>query len=174
MATHSSILAWRIPGMREPGGLPSMGSHRVRHDWSDLAAIHFWETTAGNLAQLNFVFNLLLWFMWLGYWRKWFSTAWLKHFEEIISVSRTLHTFLFSRVCPFSLKGETGNGEILTFKHRVLQKRKITKQQSQGQGVGLLQTCMAWFPASAFPRFENFIHLPGSCVLPKFRRLTNF
>ena len=32
MATHSSILAWRIPGMAEPGGLPSMGSHRVGHD----------------------------------------------------------------------------------------------------------------------------------------------
>ena len=38
MATHSSVLAWRIPGMGESGGLPSMGSHRVRHDWSDLAA----------------------------------------------------------------------------------------------------------------------------------------
>ena len=38
MATHSSVLAWRIPGMEEPGGLPSMGSHRVGHDWSDLAA----------------------------------------------------------------------------------------------------------------------------------------
>ena len=37
MATHSSILAWRIPGMREHGGLPSMQSHRVGHDWSDLA-----------------------------------------------------------------------------------------------------------------------------------------
>ena len=35
---HSSVLAWRIPGMGEPGGLLSMGSHRVRHDWSDLAA----------------------------------------------------------------------------------------------------------------------------------------
>ena len=32
MATHSSVLAWRIPGKEEPGGLPSMGSHRVRHD----------------------------------------------------------------------------------------------------------------------------------------------
>ena len=32
MATHSSVLAWRIPGMGEPGGLLSMGSHRVRHD----------------------------------------------------------------------------------------------------------------------------------------------
>ena len=32
MATHSSVLAWRIPGMGEPGGLPSVGSHRVGHD----------------------------------------------------------------------------------------------------------------------------------------------
>ena len=38
MATHSSVPAWRIPGTGEPGGLPSMGSHRVGHDWSDLAA----------------------------------------------------------------------------------------------------------------------------------------
>ena len=38
MATHSSVLAWRIPGAGEPGGLPSMGSHRVGHDCSDLAA----------------------------------------------------------------------------------------------------------------------------------------
>ena len=38
MATHSSVLAWRIPGTGEPGGLPSMGSHRVGHEWSDLAA----------------------------------------------------------------------------------------------------------------------------------------
>ena len=37
MATHSSVLAWRIPGTGEPGGLPSNGSHRVGHDWSDLA-----------------------------------------------------------------------------------------------------------------------------------------
>ena len=38
MATHSSVLAWRIPGTGEPGGLPSMGLHRVGHDCSDLAA----------------------------------------------------------------------------------------------------------------------------------------
>ena len=38
MATHSSVLAWRIPGTGELGGLPSMGSHRVGHGWSDLAA----------------------------------------------------------------------------------------------------------------------------------------
>ena len=43
MAAHSSVLAWRIPGTGEPGGLPSMGSHKVGHDWNDLAA-----AAAGN------------------------------------------------------------------------------------------------------------------------------
>ena len=38
MATHSSVLAWRIPGTGKPSGLLDMGSHRVGHDWSDLAA----------------------------------------------------------------------------------------------------------------------------------------
>ena len=47
MATHSSVLAWRIPGTAEPGGLLSMGTHRVRHDWSDLAA-----AAAGTLLNL--------------------------------------------------------------------------------------------------------------------------
>ena len=37
-AAHSSVLAWRIPGTGEPGGLPSVGLHRVRHDWSNLVA----------------------------------------------------------------------------------------------------------------------------------------
>ena len=38
MATHSSVLAWRISGTGQPGGLPSMGSHRFGHDWGNLAA----------------------------------------------------------------------------------------------------------------------------------------
>ena len=42
MATHSSVLAWRIPGMAEPGGLPSMGSHRVGQELSDLAGAAAW------------------------------------------------------------------------------------------------------------------------------------
>ena len=43
MATNSSILAWRIPWTEEPSGLLSMGSHRVEHDWSDLACMHAFE-----------------------------------------------------------------------------------------------------------------------------------
>ena len=54
MATHSSVLAWRIPGMGEPGGLPSLGSHRVRHDWSDSSS-NWWESPAyaRKVLQLN-------------------------------------------------------------------------------------------------------------------------
>ena len=56
MATHSSVLAWRIPGTGEPDGLPSMGSHRVGHNWSDLAAaagiIKFSEVK-GNVKTLR-------------------------------------------------------------------------------------------------------------------------
>ena len=44
VATHSSVVAWRIPGTGETGGLPSMGSHRVRQDWSDLAAAAVYKT----------------------------------------------------------------------------------------------------------------------------------
>ena len=47
MATRSSVLALRIPGTGEPGGLPSMGSHRVGHDWSDLAARSTWGFPGG-------------------------------------------------------------------------------------------------------------------------------
>ena len=49
MATHSSFLAWRIPGMGEPGWLPPMGSHRVGHDWSDLAAAAAAGSILGHL-----------------------------------------------------------------------------------------------------------------------------
>ena len=49
LATHSSVLAWRIPGTGEPGGLPSMGSHRVGHDWSDLAAAAATENIMRNV-----------------------------------------------------------------------------------------------------------------------------
>ena len=53
MATHSSVLAWKVPGMGEPGGLPSMGSHRVGHDWSDLAAAA--AAAEGNSYSKEFV-----------------------------------------------------------------------------------------------------------------------
>ena len=61
MATHSSILAWRIPWSKESGGLQSIGSQRVRHDWSDSAGMHtlhmtfrmFWEEALKSLVLHN-------------------------------------------------------------------------------------------------------------------------
>ena len=56
MATHSSVLAWRIPGTAEPGGLPSMGLHRVGHDWSDLAAAAAAYTPGENRQLVSYLF----------------------------------------------------------------------------------------------------------------------
>ena len=65
MATHSSVLAWRISGMGEPGGLSSMGLHRVRHKWSDLAAaamqycsLQHWALLSSHYIH-NWVLSLL-------------------------------------------------------------------------------------------------------------------
>ena len=55
MTTHSTVLAWRIPGMAEPGGLPSMGLQRVRHDWSDFT----WTSKAPP--RTIFFFNYFEW-----------------------------------------------------------------------------------------------------------------
>ena len=73
MTTHSSVLAWRIPETGEPGGLPSMGSHRVGHDWSDLpssSGCHppaslpsVWGGASPQLASSSLVFaqSFVLW-----------------------------------------------------------------------------------------------------------------
>ena len=61
MATHSSVLAWRIPGTAEPGGLPYMESHGVGHDWSNLAA------AAANSPTLRFSYPHLLLLTYLSY-----------------------------------------------------------------------------------------------------------
>ena len=80
MATHSSVLSWRIPGKAEPGGLPSMGLHRVGHDRSDLAAAaaffivqlsHPYMTTGKTIALTIWIFVgkvMSLYFsMWSGF-----------------------------------------------------------------------------------------------------------
>ena len=53
MATHSSVLAWRIPGTGEPGGLPSMGLHRVRNNWSNLAAAAMHKISSKHVTILH-------------------------------------------------------------------------------------------------------------------------
>ena len=61
--TKSSVPAWRIPGMGEPGGLPSMGSHRVGHDWSDLAAAAAAVAVFSSLSKLIANGNISLFFI---------------------------------------------------------------------------------------------------------------
>ena len=59
MATHSSVVAWRIPGTGEPGGLPSLGSYRVGHDWSALAAA---QSPEKQLPTTSFAPELILYY----------------------------------------------------------------------------------------------------------------
>jgi len=58
MATHSSVLAWRIPGTGKPGGLPSVGSHRVGHDWNDLAGAAAYSVSYKNSRIYSFQMNI--------------------------------------------------------------------------------------------------------------------
>ena len=62
MATHSSVLAWRIPGTGEPGGLPPTGSHRVGHDRRDLAAAATVSPTYGEffLIGVQLIYRVVL------------------------------------------------------------------------------------------------------------------
>ena len=64
MATDSSVLAWRIPGTGEPGGLPPTGSHRVRRDWSDLAAAAAADEPWRHCAQWNKASQKDKYYMW--------------------------------------------------------------------------------------------------------------
>ena len=61
MATHSTILAWRIPGTAEPGGLLSMGLHRVGHDWSDLALLNQTRVHSPNTQQSQSTHTRMWW-----------------------------------------------------------------------------------------------------------------
>ena len=84
MATHSSVLAWRIPVTGEPGGLPSMGLHRVRHDWSDLLN--------SNSSFVLFFFELTIYYVYISMLLStfWFIVSWncLLHRTESPSVKR--------------------------------------------------------------------------------------
>ena len=90
MATHSSVLAWRIPGLEEPGGLLFMGSHRVGHDWSDLEAaaaaslVHPEALTIGGPCNNNKNFLFLCFTIWIE-----------KQSGKILSFSSLSVSFLF-------------------------------------------------------------------------------
>ena len=76
-APHSSVLAWRIPGMREPGGLPSLGSHRVGHDWSDLAA-----AAAADSKMVSHKFFSIFTATVLDFWFNYYVNVLTKHYID--------------------------------------------------------------------------------------------
>ena len=97
MATHSRVLTWRIPGTGEPGGLPSMESHGVGHDWSDLAAV------AARYLKISFISRHTWMIAWLSRildYQSYFGTAgsffflsilWGCHSAVLCWVLRCLH-----------------------------------------------------------------------------------
>ena len=126
MATHSIVLAWRIPRTREPGGLPSMGSHRVGHDWSDLAAaaaayplrncLQLFLQCHFNLLCLSYSLCLPLLLHRILYcdavfaialfWSKWslvlFFNTHIDIFQVSIKIHFTLETLILFRHCDFN------------------------------------------------------------------------
>ena len=92
MATHSSVLAWRLPGMGEPGGLPSMGSHRVGHDWSDLAAAAAEGHIVARLKRLLYI--VLTGFIPIIYLfaMKWWDWMLWSLFSECWALSQLFHS----------------------------------------------------------------------------------
>ena len=108
MATHSSVLAWRIPVTGEPGGLPSMGSHRVGYNWSDLAAaataflythLIFLLSTMTVSVQLDFFSSFpfqIVTTLWD--WYKEMCT-WICHLDHSISTSSIMNVYVFRLCC---------------------------------------------------------------------------
>ena len=100
MATHSSVLAWRIPGTEEPGGLPSMGSHRVGHNWCDLAA-------AAAAARRPVIFSFKICFE-KGYlslfllWPWTMLSTFLFRFQQCLPKCSHFHSCLFFPHCSNS------------------------------------------------------------------------
>ena len=117
MATHSNILAWRIPGMEEPGGLLSMGSQRVGHDWSNLAA------AAVHICQFQSPISLALIFpsgnhkfcflhLWLYLWfvNKFICTFLRFHMQVISSICLSLSYLLRTAWSSLGLIHVAANG----------------------------------------------------------------
>ena len=97
MATHSSVLAWRIPGTEEPSGLPSMGSHRVGHDWSDLAAPA--ELIKNNPLSVILLLSRLS----MKGVRIFFCAIMLWNLTKICLIDSIFIPFCFYFWCPFNL-----------------------------------------------------------------------
>ena len=119
MATHSSVLAWRTPGTGEPGELPSMGSHRVGHDWSDLAAA---AAAALYSAGMHVCLLSRVWF---------FVTPWTGAHQDPLSMKFSRQEY-WSRL-PFSFSRESS-----------LPRNQTCVSCFSGIGRWILYHCATW------------------------------
>ena len=110
VATHSSVLAWRIPGMGEPGGLLSMGSHRVGRDWSNLAAaaaaviLHqasSWEPHLNLKKIFNFNWRIIALQYCVGFCQ---TTIWIGHRYTYVPSSFKLNYLFRGSICKYILR----------------------------------------------------------------------
>ena len=105
-ATHSRVLAWRIPRMGEPGGLPSMGSHRVGHDWSDAAAA---------VPHCIYVPYLLYPFLWDGQLGSFFVLAIVNSAAMNTAAHVSFQIMIFSRNTPSCVIAGSYGSSIFSF-----------------------------------------------------------
>ena len=99
MATHSSVLSWRIPGMGEPGGLPSMGSHRVGHDWHDLAGAAVTAACIKYETKLSYLLVYLQGFLYLVH--MWIKALWTSMLVERVGSKKYISQILADDMIHF-------------------------------------------------------------------------
>ena len=124
MATHSRVLAWRVPGMAEPGRLPSMGSHRVGHDWSDVAA-------AAAVAESRKQTCIMGWLRGRNNWCKISETRSAPHRSSPLSLS-----FRIYRTSSSSTSGCRASYDRLPQNHGTM----ITQRRAKIKSVSLKQS----------------------------------
>ena len=149
MATHSSVLAWRIPGTGEPGRLPSVGSHRVRYDWSDLAAAAAYindtmQYLSFCLASFRIMPSGFIYFVANGS----ISFSWLNTFPVCCVCLHVCHVFL-SIYPPV----DTLDTEVISMSWLLWIMRHWT------QGCGYLFEILFSFPLAIYPEVGTLVVL---------------
>ena len=145
MATHSTALAWRIPGTGKPDGLLSMGSHRVRHDWSDLAAA---SAKAAKVSFTGWTDNL-----WCTHTMEYYSKPKINELSNHERTQKNLRWILVSERSQSEKATNCMIPPITVFKKQTLRdSKKITYCQESGKRERWISEEQRIFKAVKLPR----------------------